>query len=229
MENIQHDNRRAENWIIYKNANNFIEKYSKYYKGTLYDLGCASKPYEAFLSDYSDNYISVERSNKPEDFHADIAADFNKSLPIDDEAADTLMAVSLMVELYDPQIFINESYRILKKDSYMILEIPFQWWVHKAPNDFYRYTPYGIRYLFEKAGFSEIKIEAAGGFFTMMVLKTNYFTKRRFVRGPKVLKWIARSVLIPFWYFGQFLAPYLDKLDNNWELETQAYWIVVRK
>lgn len=110
----------------------------------------------------------------------------------------------------------------------MILQVPWQWHVHEAPHDYFRYTPYGLKYMFEKAGFVDIEITPTAGFFTMWILKMNYFSTR-FIRGPKPLRWILKAVLIPVWYISQTLAPYLDKLDRNPELETSGYYVLARK
>jgi len=82
--------------------------------------------------------------------------------------------------------------------------------------------------MFEKAGFVDIEVEAQCGFFTTWIVKMNYFSAR-FVRGPKPLRWLIKAILIPFWTVDQILAPYLDKLDWNWQVETQGYFVVARK
>ena len=82
--------------------------------------------------------------------------------------------------------------------------------------------------MFTKAGFVEIEIEATSGFFTTWLLKINYFT-HRLVKGPLIIKWIATALLIPFWTIGQVLAPYLDKLDNDWKIESQGYFVLAKK
>src|SRR5690606_3589331 len=106
----------------------------------------------------------------------------------------------------------------------IVLQVPWQWWVHEAPYDFFRYTPHGLLHLLKKAGFVNITVEAQSGFFTTIVLKLNYFTGR-FIRGPRPIRLIIKGLLAPFWYLGQKLAPLLDKLDRNWELETTGYWV----
>ena len=110
----------------------------------------------------------------------------------------------------------------------MILQVPWQWWVHEAPYDYFRYTPYALKYMFEKAGFEDIQVKAQSGFFTTWIVKMNYFSAR-FIIGPKPLKYLIKSILIPFWTLGQVIAPYLDKLDRNWEAETQGYFVLARK
>lgn len=110
----------------------------------------------------------------------------------------------------------------------MILQVPFQWHVHEAPHDYFRYTPYGLKHLFEEAGFVDINVEPQTGFFSMITLKMNYFSLR-FIRGPRPLRFLIKAGLIPFWYLGQVCAPYLDKLDRNWALETTGYYVTARK
>jgi SAM-dependent methyltransferase len=158
----------------------------------------------------------------------DIVADLNKGLPIENEVCNTVISISVLEHLRAPQMMVNEAYRILKKGGTIILQVPWQWWIHEAPYDFHRYTPYGLTYLLEKAGFNGIKVSAQSGFFTMVILKFNYFT-RRFVHGSLFLRTIILAVLIPFWYIGQLTAPLLDKLDRNWDLETSGYFIMAHK
>jgi hypothetical protein len=110
----------------------------------------------------------------------------------------------------------------------MVLQLPWQWWIHEAPYDFFRYTPNGLKYMFEKAGFVGIAIEPQAGYFTTAVLKWNYFTSR-FLRGPKLLRRVLKACLLPFWYLGQKISPVLDKLDRNWALETSGYYVIASK
>jgi len=82
--------------------------------------------------------------------------------------------------------------------------------------------------MFEKAGFVNIRIEASSGFFTTWIVKMNYFSMR-FIRGPGLLRFLIKLLLIPFWAIGQTLAPLLDKLDLYWEAESQGYFVLAMK
>lgn len=62
----------------------------------------------------------------------------------------------------------------------------------------------------------------------MWILKFNYFSKR-LVRGPKFLKFLFYMVLIPIWWVGQVIAPFLDRLDNNWTSETIGYYVTAKR
>ncbi len=228
MISRNHPNRGAQNWLIYDIGDKFLQKYTPYYKGVLYDLGCGESPYRDFFLGYADQYVGVDWAGSYHDTKADIAADLNQPLPIESAVADTVVSISVMEHLCEPQIMLNEAYRILKPGGAMVLQVPWQWWIHEAPYDFFRYSPYGLKYLFEKAGFVDVVVEPQSGFFTMWILKMNYFSSR-FVRGPKLLRFLIKAGLVPCWHIGQLLAPILDKLDRNWAAESQGYFVLARK
>ena len=218
----------ANNWLAIKTNNETLERNLKFLKGVVYDLGCGERPYEEDILKVADKYIGVDWGETLHKLNADIVSNLNKPLPIDSEVADTVTSFQVMEHLCEPQTMLDEAYRILKRDGNIILTVPWQWWVHEAPYDYFRYTPYALKYMFTKAGFVEIKINPATGFFSMWILKMNYFSAR-FVQGPKLLRWIFRAIMILLWYLSQILAPILDKLDRKWELETSGYTVVAKK
>ncbi len=223
-----HPNRRLHNWLVYDCMDRLMAKYVNLYCGILYDLGAGDSSYKNFFLNYADQYIAVDWSSSYHQTKADIAADLNKPLPVNSEAADTVVSLSVLEHLSEPQVMLNEAYRILKPGGAIVLQVPWQWWIHEAPYDFFRYTPFALDYMFKKAGFAEITVEPQSGYFTTAVLKWNYFTGR-FIRGPKLLRWSIKCCLIPFWYFGQKMAPILDKLDTNWAAEASGFYVTAKK
>ncbi len=57
--------------------------------------------------------------------------------------------------------------RVLKPGGGLILTTAMCWEIHQHPNDFFRYTRYGLTYLFDKAGL-ESRVEALGGLFWLI-------------------------------------------------------------
>lgn len=224
----RHSNRRQYNWLVYDLGDRFLKKHSACYRGDLYDLGCGEAPYKDFFLRYASTYTAVDWSGSCHDTSPDVVADLNKAFPIGSDVADTIVSLSVIEHLCEPANFLSECYRILKPGGHLLLQVPWQWWIHEAPYDFYRFTPYGLKYLLEKAGFQGVTVEAQSGFCTTLVLKFNYFTCR-FIRGPKLLKALIFAVLWPVWQMGQVLAPYLDKLDRSWELESCGFYVVAKK
>lgn len=228
MISRNHFNRRAHNWLVYDIGDKFLQKCTPFFRGTLYDLGCGEAPYRDFFLKNARHYIGVDWAESYHDTKVDIVADLNKTLPIKSQVADTVVSLSVMEHLCEPQTMLNEAFRILKHGGGIVLQVPWQWWIHEAPYDFFRYTPYGLKYLVEKAGFVEVVVEPQSGFFTMCTLKMNYFSNR-FVKGPKPLRLLIKAGLLPLWYIGQKLAPLLDNLDGDWALDTSGYYVTAKK
>ncbi|MDD3014473.1 MAG: class I SAM-dependent methyltransferase [Candidatus Gastranaerophilales bacterium] len=223
-----HPNCSLKNWLVYKQAQSFLYKFKNRYGKVLYDLGCGEMPYKDFFLQFCNEYVGIDWSGTLHKLKADIVADLNKPLPIEPEVADTVISLSVLEHLYEPQMMINEAWRILKPGGNIILQVPWQWSVHEAPHDYFRYTPYGLECLFKKAGFKNILVEPTAGFFTMWFLKFNYFSTR-IIKGPKPFRYIIKAFLIPTWFMLQCVAPILDKLDRNWLLEAPGYWVTAKK
>lgn len=223
-----HSNRRAHNWLIYDVGDRWLQASTHLFRGTLYDLGCGETPYKEWLLKYASRYVGVDWSDSLHEIKADVIANLNERLLVESEVAETVLSLSVLEHLSEPQTMLNEAYRILKPGGTLVLQVPWQWWIHEAPHDYFRYTPYGLRHMLKKAGFIDIVVEPQAGYFTTAVLKWNYFTKR-FVRGPKLLRWMVTGAVLPFWYIGQKTAPLLDKLDRHWALEASGFYVVAHK
>ncbi|MEX0606028.1 MAG: hypothetical protein WD623_14055 [Marinobacter sp.] len=92
----------------------------------------------------------------------------------------------------------------------------------------FRYTPYGLKYPFEKASFVDVVVEPQSGVSTKWFLKMNYFSQR-LIRGARLLPRAIKAALLHFWYLGQKAVPLLDKLGRNWALESSGYYMTATK
>lgn len=224
-----HKNRQHHNWLVYNKIDKILNVHADSFRGIVYDIGCGDAHYKDFLLNFADEYIGVDWSNSNYGSKADVHADLNKALPISDKVADTIFCISVLEHLYAPQTVLNESFRILRFGGKVFLQVPWQWWIHEAPHDYYRYTPFALKHMFEKAGFKNIAIEPTSGFFTTWLLKFNYFSLRWINRQIRIVRGITKIVFIPIWYFNQLLAPVLDRLDKDWMAEAQGYIVTATK
>jgi len=223
-----HSNRRAHNWLVYRGIDRLLREHAALYKGVLYDLGAGDSHYKDFFLESAQQYVAVDWTDSLHATNENITADLNQPLPIDADVADTVVSLSVLEHLREPQLMLTEAHRILKGGGAIVLQVPWQWSIHEAPHDYFRYTPYGLKTMFERAGFEDIRVEPQAGFFTTVVLKCNYFT-RRFAAGPAPVRWLLTAIFSVFWFIGQVLAPLLDKLDRNWSLEAPGYFVTARK
>ena len=228
----KHSNQQAHNWLIYDLIAQKLEENSGCYKGTLVDLGCGEAPYKEFFLRFCDKYVGIDRPGSLHKSKVDLEADLNTAIPLSDGYADTVVAISVMEHLYNPERFLHESFRILKNGGFFVLQVPFQWQLHEQPNDYFRYTLHGLQHLLRNSGFSEISIETLGGFFTSCSLKLNYFTRRlidtKLLRKLQ-LNTLLKQVMTPCWTINQLASPFFDRLDPRPEMETAGFFAVARK
>lgn len=216
------------NWLVLKINNMNVQQRLPDMKGVVYDFGCGTRPYETDIMQFADRYVGVDWSNTLHGLDADVVANLNEPLPIEGSIADTVVSFQVLEHLSEPQTMINEAFRILRPGGRVFLSVPFQWHVHEAPYDFYRYTCYGLEYIFKKSGFVDIKVEPVTGFWTMWLLKLNYQTAR-IIRGPKFLRVVTRIMLVPFWWLDQHIADFLDRIWPKSEGETVGYFVTARR
>lgn len=207
--------------LIYDIGNDWLARFKNVYKGHLYDLGCGEMPYKDWLLNYVNHYTGVDWGSTRHELKADIRADLNEPLFIDSEVPDAVME-----HLRTPQVFLNAAHRILKRWA-IILQVPFMWWVHEALYDYYRYTCYGMKYMFEKARFTGVTVYSQKGFWVKWTLRFNYQSPR-LIRGPwvnrKAMALLMRCILA----VDQRVAPWLKKYWKC-ECETAGYFVVANK
>ena len=109
-----HSNKGFHNWLAYKIGDAFLEKYSSHYRGALYDLGCGEAPYKEYFLQYADSYTGVDWTKTLHNSRADIVSNLNEKIDLADEVADTIISLSVLEHLCEPQVMLREAYRILR-------------------------------------------------------------------------------------------------------------------
>jgi SAM-dependent methyltransferase len=149
----------------------------------------------------------------------DAVADL-RALPFADGCFDGCVNIVTLEHVHDPAAVLGEIARIMRLGGKLLLVVPQDWEVHQAPHDYFRFTQYGIRYLLENAGFTEINIQPGGGFFRLL--------SRRLLDGlqffPPILLPFAALFLVP----PAFVLPLFDFLDRDRNF-TLGYICTARK
>lgn len=130
-------------------------------KGDVLDIGCGNKPYKNLFNNVTSSYIGcdiIQSSGNEVDIICSCT-----DIPLPDASKDTVFCTQVMEHVAEHEKLLSEAYRILKQDGYILLTVPMCWEHHEEPYDFFRFTRYGLQYLFEKTGFTNIKIKANGG------------------------------------------------------------------
>lgn len=139
----------------------FIPEFAR---GRLADLGCGSVPLYAIYGDYVDDVICADW---PQSLHGDryldLACDLNEQLPFRDASFGTILLSSVLEHIAEPQHLWFELSRIAEPDGVVLLDVPFLYWIHEQPHDYFRYTEFALRRLAETAGFAVRLIAPLGG------------------------------------------------------------------
>lgn len=213
----------SKNWLVYKISNTHLKLAAKKYaRGKLLDIGCGEKPLQNMFAPYVAEHIGLDHQDS---LHAKDNVDIFGTaydIPKENECFDTVLCTAVLEHLEEPGKAIAEAMRVLKQGGIAIYTVPFFWHLHEEPRDFYRYTEYGLKYLFEKNGFEIVEIKALSGFWVTFGQELVYYLWR-FRRGrvsSKIISLLGGVI--------QALAYILDKADKA-ESFTWMYLVVARK
>jgi ubiquinone/menaquinone biosynthesis C-methylase UbiE len=82
----------------------------------------------------------------------DIIGDL-KNIPLDDESVDMIICIQVLEHVPEPWKVVKEFNRVLKTNGYLFMSLPHSVPIHQEPYDFYRYTKYGVDFLYKENGF----------------------------------------------------------------------------
>ncbi|TSC80421.1 MAG: hypothetical protein G01um101425_75 [Candidatus Peregrinibacteria bacterium Gr01-1014_25] len=100
-------------------------------------------------------------------WQADIIASA-EAIPTPDASFDGVLCTQVLEHVAHPQAVVREIFRVLKPGGVCLLTIP-QWnELHEEPHDYFRYTKYGLRVLFEEAGFRVDVIDQRGKYHSVL-------------------------------------------------------------
>ncbi len=144
-----------------------IKSNLKLFKGKFLDAGCGEMPYRNYILKHSevDEYIGLD-FDYPEGYNKTVKPDVTwdgVTIPIDDNIFESAMSTSVLEHCPDPSLFLKEVNRVLKKGGSYYVFVPFLWNLHDAPHDEFRFTPFSLERLLKDEGFTEISINATGG------------------------------------------------------------------
>jgi len=138
----------------------------KHLKGKLIDVGCGDLYYKQFITEKVDIYDSIDYLPKTEG--VTFKGDIQDMHMIKNAQYDSAICLEVLEHVPNPQKALKEISRILKKNGLLVVSVPHLSRLHEMPFDFYRYTKFGLKHLFENAGFELISIKERGGVFSFL-------------------------------------------------------------
>ena len=161
-------------------------------KGDLLDFGCGTVPYYLHYANYVKSVTLADIIETPSEAGNFIAADANSPLPFANERFDTILATEVFEHIKNPSLLIKEFFRILRPEGVVIISVPFIYPLHEIPNDFWRYTSFGLKQLVVEAGFEADAIYQVGTIISILVdYLDKLFSRVIFKRKKRVTSFIS--------------------------------------
>ncbi len=134
--------------------------------------------------------------------------DFEKEFDLSEEQYDFALCMNVLEHVFNHQQFINNVSRSLKVGGVLEGFVPFLYYYHADPDDYFRYTHTALKRILSEGGFEEITVRKIGcGGFTVSANMISRILKFK----PLVLIW---------WLIAIFLDSVLSKV---WSRNKEIY------
>jgi len=138
----------------------------RYVSGALIDLGCGTMPYRQLIESRVLRYDSLDPRPQVPDITYQV--DVQDMAIVPSQHYDAAVCFEVLEHIPDPFKALTEIQRILKPSGVLVVSVPHLSRLHEEPHDYFRYTHYGLRAMFEQAGFDVIQIERRGGLLSFL-------------------------------------------------------------
>lgn len=137
---------------------------SQFAQGRLVDLGCGKAPlYEAYRGKVTDSVCADWANSLHSNPLLDVVCDLSSRLPFEKDEFNTAILSDVLEHLPTPELFWAELARVLKPGGKLLMNVPFLYWIHEEPYDYYRYTEFALRRFADQNGFKVLILEPVGG------------------------------------------------------------------
>jgi len=123
---------------------------------------------EAGLDDFPNHLIVSKRKEDQPDLLVD--TQFHGLSRIEAESYPIILCIGLLEHIAEPQRFVDELHRILQPGGKLILTCSACFSFHECPDDYFHFTPYGLRVLFDAWSGFEVLRGSSGPFETIGIL-----------------------------------------------------------
>jgi SAM-dependent methyltransferase len=150
--------------------------------GNMLDIGCGKMPYRKLILEGSavESYTGLDIETAIV-YDKEVKPDFfwnGEKMPFENNTFDCALATEVLEHVPHPNIFLSEAHRVLKSNGKLFFTVPFLWNLHEVPYDEYRYTPFSLERILKENGFTDIHIQATGGWHASMAMMIGLWIKR---------------------------------------------------
>jgi len=133
-----------------------------------------------------------------------------------------VVSFQVLEHVRKPGLVVAEVASVLTPGGYLILTAPHIWGLHEEPDDYYRFTKYGLQYFCQTRGLEVIYVKAMAGYWVTAAQRFCYYLQN-VERFP-----VTRFLLPIVWFAVQAAGGLLDRLHRD-ESDAWNYVIAARK
>jgi len=147
-----------------KNLDNFIKisfnkEIAKNRTSKVLNVGSGGNLENLIKKNFDDVFsIDIDKERKPDQIIDICDENFEKKINYEPSL---VCCFEVLEHTKNPSKAIQNIYNILKKDDFFLVSVPFNFHIHDEPNDFFRFTHYGLKMLFND--FAEVEIKRRNG------------------------------------------------------------------
>ena len=187
-------------------------------KTKVLNIGSGGEIQKLIINNFEDVYsIDVDRQRNPDQVINICDEQFSLNLKY---KPNLVCCFEVLEHTTNPQKAIDNIYSILNKDDFFLSSVPFNFHIHDEPNDFYRFTFYGLKMLFKD--FSEVNIIKRNGWLESIFVNIIRLEKERNILAKIIGKLfiILYFLLMPVILIIQKIIP-SEKLTTGYFIEAK--------
>jgi SAM-dependent methyltransferase len=133
-------------------------------EGRLLDMGCGHVPLYDTYRDLVSETVCIDWEKTPHaNPYLDQVVDLTEALPFENASFDTILLTDVLEHISEPMNLMCEIARILRPGGKLILGVPFFYWLHEVPHDYYRYTEFALRRFCQLSELRIVELVPYGG------------------------------------------------------------------
>lgn len=194
-------------------------------RGRLVDLGCGAVPLYSAYRELVTEITCVDWGGSTGGAqHLDVTHDLNQPLPLETSRYDTVILSDVLEHIRKPEALLAEVQRILAPGGKLLLNVPFFYWLHEQPHDYFRFTEHALRSFVEQSGLSLLLLEGLGGAPEVLADVVGKHLGQTPAVGPLLSRWVQKGT----WSLAKLpiLAPALAASRQRFPM---AYFLVAQQ
>jgi SAM-dependent methyltransferase len=180
------------------------------------DAGAGEAPYRDLFQharyESADFTMAKGMNYAPPTYVCDLA-----SIPVEAERFDFVVFNQVLEHVPDPIAVLRELCRVMKPGGKIICTTPLFYEEHMQPFDFYRYTQFAHRHMFDRAGLAIDRLEWMEGYFGTVAYQLETAAKYLPIRpgsiAPGWRGWAAAPIVLAFRMVATITAIVFYRLD----------------